>query len=360
MSCRNALLILSLTVSMTWAIPSHTAPEETAVDSASSRDRAGTVSEGETDWDWDDLDVSGSTPSEEPALPEFEADTDESVREAPLSPAKYEAKVTEVATESPETAKSGATNEDPGQPAVTTNYADDWDWDNIEEAAAEPVTDTARRSRRNERMAALAKKPRPASTAEADFESPFDEGYSLFQGVGSFQVIPSRKDSDMHPCLDCHEWAESELTKRSLKEPHDNFKLEHGLHGKGEFWCFTCHHLEGDGGLRTLEGLKLSFDEAYILCSQCHAQESKDWYFGAHGKRIENWSGTRQILNCTACHYQHRPELETRKPLSGPTMRMGMDRPTHWVPKRERGHNPTHRERVWERYTKKQQDQPHE
>ncbi len=237
---------------------------------------------------------------------------------------------------------------------------DDWDWDDIEEAAAEPVTKTTHRKKREARMAAIAKRPRPASTAEPDFAAPFEQGYALFPSVEPFQVIPSKKDRDMHPCLDCHEWAESDLTPRRLKEPHDNFKLEHGLHGKGEFWCFTCHHLEGDGGLRTLEGLKLSFDEAYIVCSQCHSQETRDWYFGAHGKRMENWRGTRKVLNCTACHYQHKPNLEARKPLAGPAVRMGMQRPDHWIPKRERTHTPAHGQPIWERYAGKGEDQAHE
>ena len=242
-------------------------------------------------------------------------------------------------------------------PAAAT---DDWDWEDIEEAAAEPVIKSTRRTKREDRMAALAERPRPASTAEPDFQAPFEQGYALFPSVEPFHVIPSQKDKDMHPCLDCHEWAESDLTPRRLKEPHDNFKLEHGLHGKGEFWCFTCHHLEGDGGLRTLEGLKLSFDEAYIVCTQCHSQESRDWYFGAHGKRMENWRGTRKVLNCTACHYQHRPNLDARKPLAGPAMRMGMQRPEHWVPKRERAHSTTHRKPIWERYAGKDKEPGHE
>ena len=68
----------------------------------------------------------------------------------------------------------------------------------------------------------------------------------------------------------------------------------------------------------------------------------------------------RQILNCTACHYQHRPTLEARKPLAGPTMRMGMETPSHWLPKDERAHNPTHRGRIWERYAEKRKGQKHE
>jgi hypothetical protein len=58
--------------------------------------------------------------------------------------------------------------------------------------------------------------------------------------------------------------------------------------------------------------------------------------FGAHGKRQGNWQGTRQVFNCTACHYQHRPALKARAPKSGPGMRMGLERPAHWVAKDKR------------------------
>ncbi|MCP4410778.1 MAG: hypothetical protein GY807_24170, partial [Gammaproteobacteria bacterium] len=187
-----------------------------------------------------------------------------------------------------------------------------------------------------------------------DFAGNIREGYQLFDNMRPYIVIPSQKDPDMHPCLDCHDWAESDLTPRRLKEPHDNFRLKHGLHGKGEFWCLTCHHLEGDGGLKTFEGVKLLFDDAYILCSQCHAQEAKDWSFGAHGKRVDNWQGERRILNCTACHYQHQPRYDPRKPMSGPSLRMGLNRPNHPAQGAETSKHGHKTVRVWERYSNKQ------
>ena len=229
----------------------------------------------------------------------------------------------------------------------------DMDWSEVEIEDAEVGADqnASRRAARKEKMARLANKPRVSSTAEPDFGASILEGYQLFQGMRPYFVIPSKKDPDMHPCLDCHDWAESDLTPRVLKEPHDNFRLQHGLHGKGEFWCLTCHHLEGDGGLKTFEGVKLSFDEAYILCSQCHSQEAKDWAFGAHGKRVDNWRGERRILNCTACHYQHRPNYDPRKPMPKPSLRMGLVRPGHPA---QDGTSSEHRHKtvkVWERHT---------
>jgi hypothetical protein len=152
------------------------------------------------------------------------------------------------------------------------------------------------------------------------------EGAPPFDGAPAFRVVTRKKDPDMHPCGDCHDDAESDLTPRELQEPHDDFKLEHGLHGKGEFWCFTCHRVKGAGGLRTLEKEKLAFDESYVVCAQCHGQAARDWAFGSHGKRVEGWQGERTLLNCTVCHFQHRPRIEPREPVGPPPVRRGLAR----------------------------------
>lgn len=226
----------------------------------------------------------------------------------------------------PAAAESTATTADDSEstPASTTG-ADDWDWD-WEETDTGPAykSDTTRRV--DPAAASIPKVPRVGETAEPDFSVSPKSGHQLFADVPGFGVIPSIKDKGMHPCSNCHTWAKSNLTPRRLRVPHDNFLLQHGLHGKGEFWCFTCHHLDGAGGLRTLEGERLSFDDAYILCAQCHPGETRDWSFGGHGKRVDNWQGNRRILNCTACHYQHRPNIKPRKAVPPPPVRRGLVR----------------------------------
>lgn len=215
----------------------------------------------------------------------------------------------------------------------------DWDWGEIQEATPTQPAATDMRRRKDKKR----KGPQVGSTAEPDFNRVPLPGQQVFADMPAFTVVPSRKDTDMHPCSDCHEWAESDLTPRPLQDPHDNFTLDHGLHGKGEFWCFTCHDLER-GGLRTLEGVPLGFDDAYMVCAQCHSQEARDWSFGAHGKRVENWSGERTILNCTVCHYQHRPNVGERAPKP--------PRPVPSFNNRKHSNAPHRVERIWERYTR--------
>jgi len=171
----------------------------------------------------------------------------------------------------------------------------------------------------------LAAIPRTAST-------PFPDAPSL-------AVIPARRTTALNPCRNCHAWTKSDPTPRRLGAPHDGFELRHGLHGKGDFWCFTCHHLEGDGGLRTLNGEHIGFDEAYRVCRQCHGRQARDWAFGAHGKRHGNWQGERRVYDCTACHHQHAPAIPPRAPMAGPVIRQGLERPAHWAPRQQVAHD---------------------
>jgi hypothetical protein len=233
--------------------------------------------------------------------------------------------------------------------------SDGWDWDSFGVADEGPTVRSRVESKRADAMATLPAGPRVGETAEPDFEAEPVPAYALFPGLSGFSVIPSVRDRDMHPCGNCHTWTKSDPTPRALKKPHDNFELDHGLHGKGGFWCFTCHTLEGGSALRTLEGQELGFNEAYVLCSQCHVKEARDWAFGAHGKRVAVWQGERKVYNCTVCHYQHRPAIKPREALAGPQVRQGLDRPDHWVPAAQREHSPSAL-KPWERVSGGQVD----
>ncbi len=221
----------------------------------------------------------------------------------------------------------------PGDSASAVGV-DDWDWDAVTGLDDAPVI--APSSGTQSRSLSDYVAPREIENAFPDFDAEPRQGYAVFKDVPPFEVIPSQRDPGMHPCSSCHQWVKGDPSPRNLKKPHDGFQLSHGLHGKGAFWCFTCHDLEGSGGLRTLEGEKLDFGDAYILCSQCHSRQARDWAYGAHGKRVSGWQGKRQVLNCTACHYQHRPRLKPREPKAGPRVRMGLERPEHWVSQDQR------------------------
>jgi hypothetical protein len=76
--------------------------------------------------------------------------------------------------------------------------------------------------------------------------------------------------------------------------------------------------------LQTLRGDKVDFDDAYLVCGQCHFNRQKDWYFGAHGKRVADWRGPRTLYNCTHCHDPHTPAIAPRAPARPPPVRAGL------------------------------------
>lgn len=160
-------------------------------------------------------------------------------------------------------------------------------------------------------------------------------------------VVPPRKELlEMYPCSDCHEDEPVNAKERVLEDMHEDIML---VHGSGRFWCLTCHDMKNNA-LLSLKGKPIDFDEAYILCGQCHFQRQKDWYFGGHGKRmgawrepgkiprvydslkvvdrqkIGKWRGRRIILSCPECHNPHAPAIKPFKPSPPPKPRKGLKR----------------------------------
>jgi len=159
------------------------------------------------------------------------------------------------------------------------------------------------------------------------------EGYP---GTHEFDVVPRKEDLFFYPCTQCHGFLEPSAEIRELNAPHDS-NLEHG---RGRIWCLSCHDLENRDTLKTLLGEPVDFNEAHLVCGGCHANRHKDWYFGAHGKRVANWQDERTLYNCTHCHNPHDPAIKPRAPKPAPPVRAGL--------KLERGieHETSH---VWER-----------
>lgn len=126
-----------------------------------------------------------------------------------------------------------------------------------------------------------------------------------------FSVPSRREELEYYPCLDCHE--DDEINKpneRILTDEHENIALKHG---GNRFWCPTCHLLTKMNFLRSMKDGKINFNRSYLLCGQCHFQRQKDWFMGAHGKRIGNWNGDRIILVCTECHNPHSPAIKPKR-----------------------------------------------
>ena len=201
------------------------------------------------------------------------------------------------------------------------------------------VTQTSAKNVKDEAVDATVVNEETDADEEETPEVVFEKLLSFEKYAPAFKV-KLRKESQLesYPCMDCHEDEETNLEIRELEEEHDELTLEHG----GErFWCLTCHQPDNRDYLRSLKNNAIDFDQSYRLCGQCHFQRQKDWFFGAHGKRMGNWMGERKLYLCTECHDPHSPSIKPIKPNPPPKVRKGLV----FVP------NGTHlKAKVWEKH----------
>jgi hypothetical protein len=115
-------------------------------------------------------------------------------------------------------------------------------------------------------------------------------------------------------CLNCHKDGRIEVV--GSKEPDSHWDIQKTFkHAQSHVMnCTTCHNPSEITQLKLLDGQKLSVDQSFKVCAQCHFKQEQDWRLGAHGKRIGSWYGERVIKNCASCHNPHKPAFEKRWP----------------------------------------------
>jgi len=152
------------------------------------------------------------------------------------------------------------------------------------------------------------------------------ETFSGYAQALPFKVVPRKDKLTFFPCSQCHKFIPPNPQPRKLEAAPHPAALNHG---KGRLWCLNCHLVDDRDFLHTIRGEKVDFDQAYIVCGQCHSNRQKDWYLGGHGKRESNWKGERTIYSCTHCHDPHSPTLKPRKPNKVPPIRAGLQPMKH-------------------------------
>ncbi|MCP4483317.1 MAG: cytochrome C [Flavobacteriaceae bacterium] len=127
-------------------------------------------------------------------------------------------------------------------------------------------------------------------------------------------LIPERKSQiKSYACSDCHTVSLSELKDRkNIKKAHWDINLNHA--NEKIMNCATCHNGSAMDHLKSLTNTKIDFNKSYVVCSQCHTKQFKDWKGGAHGKRIASWAPPRLSNTCVNCHNPHDPHFETKFP----------------------------------------------
>ena len=168
-----------------------------------------------------------------------------------------------------------------------------------------------------------------------------------FDGRPPPEVPPRQQKLVFYPCSQCHKYWKTNPVPHELAPVH-----RVGLnHGQNRFWCLACHDDEDRNHLRTERDGKVGFNESWRVCGQCHAKRQKDWYFGAHGKRANDWQEEPIRYNCTHCHNPHFPLFEKRLPQPKPPVRVGLE-----PMKRVVHQNQT----VWELHRAKTQEAQHD
>ena len=149
--------------------------------------------------------------------------------------------------------------------------------------------------------------------------------FTGYPDAQEFTVVSRKGTSLFYPCVQCHSAMQPRSEIRQLYAPHQ-IELEHG---SGRIWCISCHDLDTRSNLTTLLGEPVDFDDAHLVCGGCHSNRHKDWYFGAHGKRVANWQGERTLYSCTHCHDAHKPTIPARAPKPAPPVRAGLELKRH-------------------------------
>lgn len=157
---------------------------------------------------------------------------------------------------------------------------------------------------------------------EGQGQGPGQTRFTGYPGAPHSTVVPRKDDLFFYPCDQCHATMEPNPEIREIDAFHDS-EIDHG---RGRIWCLSCHDLEERNYLRTLLGELVDFDDAHLVCGGCHSGQHRDWFFGAHGKRVANWQGQRTLYSCTHCHNPHNPAIEARKPMPPPPVRAGLSR----------------------------------
>ena len=159
----------------------------------------------------------------------------------------------------------------------------------------------------------------------------FEDGWTIIgergEGIGVYDAPPYQvairkwEDVPNFPCSDCHNKRDIDYTRRVLVEDHQKLVVDHA---NNRMWCTDCHDGEGLDYLVSKNGRPIDMDLGYLQCGGCHFREFKDWEYGAHGKRVGLWRGTRVLYTCTECHNAHTPQIALEEAVPPPGVRKNL------------------------------------
>ncbi|MBI2336162.1 MAG: hypothetical protein HYU97_05315 [Deltaproteobacteria bacterium] len=161
------------------------------------------------------------------------------------------------------------------------------------------------------------------------------------ESLPSFPVIPRIPKLNMYPCTDCHMGDKDyNNQERELKEEHIEMAAHFKNGDKDQRWCHTCHHEKDYLHLTAQNGQIVTFNEAYVVCGQCHGTILRDWKKNIHGRRVGKWvsPAEAQATSCTECHNSHGPKFKALKPMPPPVLPRGKKAPKEHKVEHQAGH----------------------
>ncbi len=145
-----------------------------------------------------------------------------------------------------------------------------------------------------------------------------DAGHARRFGTQTLQTSLRTRPLGQYPCTSCHLGRRVTMTDRRAGDVHHDVQPAHPRQTGAR--CSTCHASEDVQLLALENGERVTLDQSYRLCADCHYAQVNAWAHGAHGKRLDGWQGRRVVMACPDCHDPHQPGLVKRIPFRAPTV----------------------------------------
>ncbi len=137
------------------------------------------------------------------------------------------------------------------------------------------------------------------------------------------EIIKRTPKIEMYRCDECHDSEESfnsKIRPMAKDKDHESITTFHPeKKDDPNFWCNNCHASKNYNKLILQSEEKISFNESYRLCGQCHGPTLKDWKNNIHGKVVGGWLNNKKQHSCTSCHNAHDPKMKQVDPIPEPT-----------------------------------------
>ena len=154
-----------------------------------------------------------------------------------------------------------------------------------------------------------------------------EAGHARRFGSVTLQTALRARPLGQYPCTSCHLGRKVVMAEKRIADAHQNVQPVHPKQTGA--LCSTCHAADNVELLSLETGERVTLDESYRLCAECHFAQVDAWADGAHGKRLDGWQGRRVVMACPDCHDPHQPAAATAHPLPRAAHRAHPERRTN-------------------------------